>query len=72
MTKVTPIMENISLGLAYIFRGLVHYYGRKHNIVQADMVLEELMVLHLDPKAAKRRLSSAGSQEEGLDHTGNT
>jgi len=26
---------------------------------QADMVLEELKVLHLDPKAARRRLSSA-------------
>ena len=30
------------------------------------MVLEELRVLHLDPKAARRRLISTGSQEEGL------
>jgi hypothetical protein len=35
------------------------------------MVLEEeLRVLHLDPKEARRRLSSAGSQEEGLFCTG--
>jgi hypothetical protein len=38
--------------------------------MQADMVLEELRVLHLDPKAARRRLSSAGSKEVALDHTG--
>jgi hypothetical protein len=36
------------------------------------MVLEELRVLHLDWKAARRRLSSAGNQREGLDHTGPT
>jgi hypothetical protein len=34
------------------------------------MVLKELRVLHLDPKAAKRRWSSAGSQEETPFHTG--
>jgi hypothetical protein len=34
-------------------------------------VLEKLRVLHLDPYPAKREsLSSAGSQEEGLFHTG--
>jgi hypothetical protein len=34
--------ENIYLGLAYSFRGLVHYHhGRKHGTVQADMVLEK-------------------------------
>jgi len=56
------------LGLAYSFRGSVHYHhGRKHGSVQeADMVLEELRALHLDPKVARRKLSSAGSQEEGL------
>jgi hypothetical protein len=36
--------------------------------VQADMVLEELRVLHLDSKVAIRRLASAGNQEEGLFH----
>jgi hypothetical protein len=37
------------------------------------MLLEEVLrVLHLDPKAARRILSSVGSQEEGLNHTGQT
>jgi hypothetical protein len=30
------------------------------------MVLKKLRVLHPDPKVARRKLSSAGSQEEGL------
>ena len=65
MTKATLIKENILLGLAYSFRGSVHYYhGGKHGSVKADMVLlEELRVLNLDPKAARRRLCSAGTQE---------
>jgi hypothetical protein len=42
--------ENISLGLAYSIRGLDHYYVS----MQADMVLEEWRVLHLDPQAARR------------------
>jgi hypothetical protein len=37
--------------------------------MQADLVLEELRV-HLDPKAARGRFSSEGSQEGGLFHTG--
>jgi hypothetical protein len=43
------------LGLAYSFRGSVHYlHGGKHGSVQADMVLEKkLRVLHLDLKAAE-------------------
>jgi hypothetical protein len=41
MTKATLMKENISLGLAYSFRGLVHYHhSGKHGNVQADMVLE--------------------------------
>ena len=61
MTTATLIKENISLGLAYSFRGLVHYHhGRKHGSVQADMVLEkELRVLHLD-------LQAAGTKSEPL------
>ena len=45
--------------LAYSFRGLVHYHhSRKHGSQQAAMVLQkELRVLHLDLKAAWRRLS---------------
>ena len=44
------------MGLAYSFRGSVHYHhGRKHGSIQADMVLEkELRVLHLDLQEAKR------------------
>jgi hypothetical protein len=67
MTKATLIKENISLRLAYSFRGLVLYHhGRKYGIMKADMVLEELRVLHLELKAARRRLSSTSSQEEIL------
>ena len=41
MTTATLIKENISLGLAYSFRGLVRYcHGGKHHSMQADMVLE--------------------------------
>ena len=48
MTTATPIKEDIKLELAYTLRGSVHYHGRKHGSMQADMVLEELRVLHLD------------------------
>jgi hypothetical protein len=46
------------LELAYSFRDLVHYtHGRKHGSMQADMVREkELIALHLDPKASRRRV----------------
>jgi hypothetical protein len=37
-----------------------YHHGGKHGSVQAGMVLEELRVLHLDPKA----------EEEDLYHTG--
>ena len=57
MTKATLIKENIELGLAYSFRDLAYYHhGGKHSRVQADLVLEKLRVLHLDLKAARRRL----------------
>jgi hypothetical protein len=40
------------------FQWFVHYrHGRKHGSIQANVVLEELSVLHLDQKAARRRLS---------------
>jgi hypothetical protein len=46
---------------AYNFRGSVHcHHGRKNDSTQADMVLKEWSVLHLDLKAARRGLSSAG------------
>jgi hypothetical protein len=55
MTKTTLINDNISLGLPYRFRDSVHYHhGGKHGTVQADKVLEEQRVLHLDLQAVKR------------------
>jgi hypothetical protein len=46
------------LELAYSFRGSVHHqHGRKHDSVQADIVLEEPRILCLDPKADRKRLS---------------
>ena len=53
------------IGADLHFRGLV-YYGGKHGSVQADMVLEKnLGVLHLDLKAARRRLAQHWSE---IDH----
>ena len=43
--------------LAYRFRGSVHYHGMKYGSIHAGMVLEELTVLHLVPKANRRRLA---------------
>jgi hypothetical protein len=74
MTKVTLIKENISLRLAYTFRGLVchHHGGTWAWQYPGDMILAELRALHLDLKADRWRLSSTGSQEEALDLTGQT
>jgi hypothetical protein len=59
MTKATLIKENIQMGLAYRFRGSLHYHqGRKHGSIQAGMVQEELTVLHLHLKVASGRLTS--------------
>ena len=43
------------MGLAYSFRGLVHYYhGVGHGSMQVDMMLQkELGVLHFDLKATE-------------------
>jgi hypothetical protein len=58
VTKTTQI-KDISLELAYSFRGSVHYHhGRKPGRVQADRVLEkELRVLHPHLKAVRKRLT---------------
>jgi hypothetical protein len=41
MTMAAPIKENISLGLAYRFRGSTHcHLGGKHGGMQPDMVLQ--------------------------------
>jgi hypothetical protein len=57
------------LGLAYSFKGSVHYHNsRKHGSIQADMMLEKLRVLYLDLKASRKRLDSTGSQEALSQH----
>jgi hypothetical protein len=39
------------------FQNSVHYHhGRKHSSVQVGMVQEDLRVLHLHPKEARRKL----------------
>jgi hypothetical protein len=60
MTKATLTKANIYLRLACSFRSLVHYHrGGKHGSIQADIVLEELRILHIDLlQAARRRLDS--------------
>jgi hypothetical protein len=51
--------DNIELGLAYRFRGSVHYHqSRKHGSIQAGMMQMELRVLLLHLKAASGRLPS--------------
>jgi hypothetical protein len=54
MTIGTFIKENIRLGLAYSYRGLVHYHlGREDSSMQADVVIERwLRALHLGLQAA--------------------
>ena len=53
MAKATLIKESILLWLAFSLRGLVYYhYSGNYGSFQADMVQEELRILHLDPKAA--------------------
>jgi hypothetical protein len=56
------------LGLAYSFRGLVHYqHGRKHDSKQADTVLEkELRVLQLDLQGAGTESDSRFGMHEFL------
>ena len=58
MTMATLIKDNTLLGLAYSFRGAVYYHhDREHDSIQADMMLEELRILHLQLKVARKRLS---------------
>jgi hypothetical protein len=55
------------LGLAYSFKGsLWYHHSRKLGSVQADLLLEEPRVPHLDPKVVKKRLSYR--QLESLPH----
>ena len=55
------------MGLVYSFRGSVHYHhGGKDGSIQTDKLLEKPRLLQLDLKAARRTLSSTGSQERLL------
>ena len=57
MTTATLRKKNISLRLAYSFRGLVHsHHGGKHDSIQADIVLEKELKSSMS--------SSTGSKEE--------
>lgn len=48
--------------MAYSFGGLIHYgHGGKHGGRQADLVLEELEFLHLDPQATGKNESTRPS-----------
>ena len=60
MTTTALVKGDISLRLAYNFKGLVHYhYGGKYGVTQADIVLEkEMRVLYPDRQATGQRLSS--------------
>jgi hypothetical protein len=58
MTKATLMKKTIYLGLTYRFKGSFYYYqGGKHGSIQAGMVLGKLRLLHLIPKADRKRLA---------------
>ena len=66
MTMATLINENISLGLAYSFRGFVHYHhGEKHDSIHEDMVLKYLRVLYIDLQASEGDCVTGHSQNKG-------
>lgn len=47
---MATLINDVDLEQANSFRILVHYcHDRKHDNIQADMVLEELRILQLDP-----------------------
>jgi hypothetical protein len=55
------------LGLAYKFRGSVHYHQcRKYGSIQAGMVQELLKVPFLVPKTNRRRLASQELRKRSL------
>jgi hypothetical protein len=59
MTTGTLIKESIYLGLAYSFKGIVHYH---HNSTQAYIVVENSQrILYLDVQAAGKKVESRSS-----------
>lgn len=70
ITTAALMKDSISLWLDYRFRGIHHCHnGRKCGTIQADMLLEEPKVLHLNLQAAEENCLHTGSQER-LPHTG--
>ena len=58
------------IGATLRFRSSIHYHqGGNHGSIETDMVLEELRVLHLDCKAARRRLASSLAKRRVLKST---
>ena len=66
MTKATLIKDTIQLGLdtGSEVQSIIIMVGSMASCKAATVLEKELRVLHLDLKAAKRRLSSVGSQKE--------
>ena len=61
MMKATLIKANISLGLAYSFRGSVHcYHGRKHGSVPE----KDLRGPHFDQQQQKKKCLPQASRKE--------
>lgn len=57
--------------IPYNFSSSVNYHhSSKHDSIKADMLLGKLRFLHIDSQPVRRRMSSAGSQEESLFYTG--
>ena len=54
MTTANPIKENISLGLAYNFRGVVYYL--RDSMLSDAVLKKEMRVLHLDPQTVEPTL----------------
>lgn len=54
MTTANLIKENISLGLAYNFRGVVYYL--RDSMLSDTVLKKEMRVLHLDPQTVEPTL----------------
>jgi hypothetical protein len=55
---ISPAPQGNSFKGKHLIRSGLHYHDRKHGSAQEGMALEELRVLHLVPKANRRRLTS--------------
>ena len=61
MVTATLIKQNISLELAYNFKGLVHFHhGGEHGSTQADMVLEKYFESSTSESVGSRKRKTLG------------